>query len=510
MPSRFLWAKHPSSPFSPEAGRLPPSLRLITRQEAKLLDEQTQSDYKIAQEQLIRSAGRVIADFLSDQVRGPRTKFVFLVGPGHNGDDAIEAAQRLRTQGGVSLRCLAIAGRQPQRETKDHPAIEELGGREAHILMTDADWIVDGVFGIGFNRELTPEVAEFFAAINQRPRQVLAIDIASGLDANTGLGSAALRAEVTLTFGAAKVGQFLQDGPSLSGRVIVCPLDFPLELIQQHTQTVRAVGSTLVSLLPLRGESSHKGNFGRCLVVAGSKDFPGAGLLSAQAAQRMGAGYVELTSSQGVFPDFVSSPELILREDPLQALKKCTTETSVVLGPGLGISDTTRQLLDMAAQRKLPRVVLDADALSVLSQEPRALPSSWILTPHEGEMARLLGLAVHEVIADRRGAANRISEKYNCLVLAKGYRTLVCDAKRSLLVLAGNSALAKAGSGDVLAGFIGSLLAQGLAPREAAATAAYIHGSIADHWVWSKKDPASLVAGDLLHSLPEVLGLLRN
>lgn len=260
-------------------------------------------------------------------------------------------------------------------------------------------------------------------------------------------------------------------------------------------------------LLPKRGLTSNKTTFGNVAVCAGHPGFWGAGVLATEAAFRIGAGYVTWASTTPPVEELKNHPEVLTAT--LSQVAKNPKVQAFVVGPGLGIGGDTLTLIQQLQKRTEP-VLLDADAITTIAQAKLApLPKHWILTPHTGEMSRLLGLSSKEIEQDRYAAVAIAQKKYGCVVLLKGRHTLVANKKTCQIITSGNPALAKAGTGDVLSGFIGGLLAQGLSPIKAASLGAYIHGALADKWVSEGNDVASLVASDLVHALPEFLRSLR-
>lgn len=259
--------------------------------------------------------------------------------------------------------------------------------------------------------------------------------------------------------------------------------------------------------LPKRPQKTHKGSFGHLLVCAGSPGTWGAGVLSSSSAYRCGSGYVTWASFIRPDKQIKQIPEVLIAKLP-EAIKNKRV-TAFVVGPGLGVHKKTKKLILDLIKQKAQRVLLDADALTVLAKMKIRLPESWVLTPHSGEMARLLGLSVTAVDSNRRKAVLEAAEKFGCVVLLKGSGTLVAKAGKVYKIPTGNSALAKAGTGDVLSGMIGAFLAQQMDSLKAALLGAYLHGLLADEWVQAK-DPISLKAMDLVNALPETLYRLRK
>jgi ADP-dependent NAD(P)H-hydrate dehydratase len=260
-------------------------------------------------------------------------------------------------------------------------------------------------------------------------------------------------------------------------------------------------------LLPTRSVKGHKALYGKSLIVGGSPGMMGALVLCAKAASRIGSGYVYVQSLGAIFsalknPDFLTSKS-----------KKIDLEkfNAIAFGCGLGKRASAGTFLKKLLKESPDKVVLDADALNLLAKSKNAtLPSSWILTPHEGELARLLGVSSKEIKADREKFLIKAAKKYKCIVLLKGMPTLITNGKVIYKVSSGNAALSKAGTGDVLTGMICGLLAQGLSPLDAALVGAELHGQAAALWLKDKNDIVSLMASDLLELLPRVVFKLRT
>jgi NAD(P)H-hydrate epimerase len=263
--------------------------------------------------------------------------------------------------------------------------------------------------------------------------------------------------------------------------------------------------------LPVRKENSNKSNFGHLLVCAGREGMWGAGLLAASSAYRFGAGYVTWGSFDNVGKAGFESPEIMTVKLDRGLPKNIKEPTAIVVGPGLGVTDQTLALIKDLQDKNCTHVVLDADAITLIAQHKLyPLPETWVLTPHAGELARLMNTDAHEVERDRFEWALRASKKVGCHVLLKGYRSILAHDNRTMIIHSGNAALAKAGSGDVLSGMIGALMAQGLDPVQATATAAYVHGRIADEWVRQGFDKRSLLPSDIRDNLPQLLGRITG
>ncbi|WP_374077733.1 NAD(P)H-hydrate dehydratase [Bdellovibrio bacteriovorus] len=262
-------------------------------------------------------------------------------------------------------------------------------------------------------------------------------------------------------------------------------------------------------LLPAVSTSDNKASRGKSLILAGSKEYPGAGILAAKAAQRMGSGYVTL-AQKNIPAALLENPDFLLCDLNKKSWSDLKFD-AILVGPGFGVNDFTASVIKELKIQKVERVILDADALTVCAEQNLfPLLPSWIVTPHVGELARCLRVSAEEINQDRSKFAQKAQELFQCVVLLKGHGTLIANQKRIYKIASGNAALAKAGTGDVLAGVITALRAQGLSATRAALLGAYVHGATANLWEANKRDLLSMTASDVLDYLPKVLFVLRR
>lgn len=262
-------------------------------------------------------------------------------------------------------------------------------------------------------------------------------------------------------------------------------------------------------LLPAVSEADNKASRGRSLVMAGSPEYPGAGILAAKAALRMGSGYVTL-AQRDISVSSLQNPDFLLCDLASKSWDTLKFD-AVLVGPGFGVNDYTASVICELKKQKAEKVILDADALTVCAEKNLfPLLPTWIVTPHVGELARCLKISAKEIDLDRMTAVKRAQELFQCVVLLKGHGTLVANQRRVYTIATGNAALAKAGTGDVLAGMITALRAQGLSATRAALLGAYIHGATANLWKARKNDLLSMVASDVIEYIPQVVYKLRH
>jgi len=478
---------------------------------------------------LMRAAGGAVAAQIARAV--PDGDVIVLAGRGNNGGDGWVAARDLHAAGrGVRVLSLAepgslggIAGEAARDAIAAGVAWCEAGdGSSAHEL-SDAAVVVDAMLGTGASGPLRPPLDAWAEAVNRSGAYVVAIDLPTGVDADTGaVAGAAVEADCTVTFTALKRGLVLYPGAGFAGDVVVADIGIDPALADVSGATEVWSADEYASLLPRPRADSHKNNRGRVLVIAGSAAFPGAAVLAARGAQRAGAGYVTLAVPDSVVPiaqaHLLSIPVVGLPQARSHAFSSAALDKAlqlardydaVVLGPGLTLADgavvTTRGLV---AKLNLP-LVIDADGLNALVDAheligQRSAPT--VLTPHPGELARLLGTTSRQVQADRILSSAALAAHSTAVVL-KGAGTVISDATRQVVNVSGSPALATAGSGDVLSGIIGTYLAQGLSPLEAGALGAYVHGR-AGEAAASALTPICVSAEDIPDYLPEAVAEL--
>jgi hydroxyethylthiazole kinase-like uncharacterized protein yjeF len=271
------------------------------------------------------------------------------------------------------------------------------------------------------------------------------------------------------------------------------------------------INQKIKNLLPKRTRISNKTTGGKALIIGGGKGLYGAGLLSALAATRMGAGYTHLMTDLTKFP-WIKFPDFILHPIKISELKN-KEDYAIGIGPGLGVEEKNKKLINYLIKNNFANVVADADALTLIAKyNISPLPSTWVLTPHEGELARLLKTTSNLIQKDRLKAIKAAQEKYGCTILLKGAMTLITSPKKKkiLSVQTGTPALSKAGTGDVLLGMIVALRAQGLESRDACLVATYVHGLTSQEWERAGNDHLSLRPTDLIERLPKTLTVIRN
>jgi hydroxyethylthiazole kinase-like uncharacterized protein yjeF len=459
-------------------------LRFYSSAQVRELDRRAIHDYSIPAYTLMQRAAAVAWRVLHE--RWPKARSIhILAGPGNNGGDGYEIA-RLAKAAGSDVRLWQI-GSAPQ----DGPAAQACkawqqdGGAAAPFAgaLDGAQVVVDAILGIGLTRPLEGDYARAVAEANRSRASgagVVAIDVPTGLDADTGrIWGAAVQADLTTTFIGRKLGLYTGAGPNHAGQVVFDGLGVP-EAVYERVETL-ADGLQLAELqhwLPRRSRAAHKGNHGHVLIVGGDEGMGGAVLMAARAALRVGSGLVTIaTHPQHASALIAAQPELMGKgvRNARELAAVMRRATVVALGPGLGMSDWGRELWSHVVGSDLPLVV-DADGLNWLAQNDQRR-DDWILTPHPGEASRLLGVGKEEIQADRPAISAQLRSRYGGVVVLKGAGTLV-RGERLGLCQQGNPGMAVGGMGDVLTGVIAGLVAQGL-PLEAAARCGVLIHSLA-------------------------------
>jgi hydroxyethylthiazole kinase-like uncharacterized protein yjeF len=517
--------------------------------------------------QMMQNAGRNAAKAILEKLNPtPAQRVLALVGPGNNGGDGLVCATAL-VEAGVHVDCVLLKPRHEgdavfaaaKQAGIPMAGVDALGG-----LLPKADIVIDALLGTGVSRPIEGRLRDVLQAVKASDSTMVALDGPTGMNYDTGaLDEAAAPAVLTITFHAPKRGHFCHPAAEACGELVVVPIgverneiaerlrggDWRLEIANRHESKLLeemisgqspisnlhlADDDLARSLLPSRQLDSNKGSHGKALIIGGCSDYFGAPTLTARAAYRVGAGLVSMAVPQAIqhmaamlcaeatFVPLLESqnahnaaslPRL------LHWLKGVKEGAAIALGPGMGQSDETAAFMDDFLNKDgihavpLKGLLCDADALNHLSHIEKwheRLPALTVLTPHAGEMARLTRLSISEVQGDRIGVALKHANEWNHVVVLKGARTVIAAPGQLGVVLPfSNPAMATAGTGDVLAGCIVGLMAQGLSAFDAAACGAYLHGRAGDDWR-SEHGDAGMLASDLLPLLPDQIRDLKK
>ncbi len=478
-------------------------MQLYTAAQSRELDRLAIEEYGIPGYELMQRAGRAVFTCLGEH--WPEARHLAVVcGTGNNGGDGFVVA-RLAHRAGLRVNVLLLG---EAARLRGDAALAYRDMRAAGIeamafageLPGEADLIIDALFGTGLDRPPQGMWRRAIEAMNAHPAEVLAVDIPSGLHADTGQAlELAVRARRCVTFIGLKRGLFTGQGPDYCGTLSFADLGVPAYLHEAVASDCRLLRPPVSRLLPKRRHNSHKGDYGHVLVVGGNQGMAGAARLAAEAAARMGAGLISVITRPGQAGIInAGRPELMVHEtadeqDMAALLKRATL---VAIGPGLGQDAWAQAVWRAVMQWPGPKVV-DADGLNWLARQPTH-SDNWVLTPHPGEAARLLACDTRQVQADRFAAAREIQRRFGGVCVLKGCGSIVAHAAGSVVCAAGNPGMAAAGMGDVLTGVVAGLWAQAprLALEQVAATAVLLHAQAGDRA--ARDGERGLLAADLL------------
>ncbi len=493
-------------------------LALYTAEQVRELDRQAIAVHGIDGYVLMQRAAEFMFAQLSSRY-GELRHWLVLCGGGNNAGDGYVIA-RLARESGLQVKVISLKSASQLTGAAETAAADWLdSGGEIHGWAgepeSDADLIIDALLGTGMDR---PLVGDYLAAVqwvNMQTALVAAVDIPSGLNADTGLAqSDCVKADLSCTFIGRKQGLFTADGQTFTGELLFDQLAVPDE-VYLHVPAAAQLLSQNPEYIQPRTQNSHKGNYGHLLICGGQAGMSGAVLLAGETALRAGAGVVNLvTDSTHAAYLNLSRPELMVKAvaDPAALLMVAEQASVIALGPGLGMSDWSQLCFDTLLSTDEARpVVLDADGLNLLAKSP-VQRSNWVLTPHPAEAARLLGVSTEQVQQDRFAATRTLAEKYQAVVVLKGSGSLVADCRRlnqagKIVVDVcpfGNPGMASAGMGDVLTGLVAALLGQGLGCLEAARLAVVIHARAGD-CLAEQQGQLGLLAADMPAMIRQLL-----
>ncbi|ABO51371.1 carbohydrate kinase, YjeF related protein [Desulforamulus reducens MI-1] len=511
-------------------------MRIVTAAEMRDIDRQAIEDYGIPGVVLMENAGLRVIEVIQNILSEVKGKvFTILVGKGNNGGDGLVIARHLFNRGAL-VKVLLMA--EPEEFMNDagvnltiwkkmgqpvYQVNKENGINLVKVALLNTDIFIDALFGTGFHGMVNEKVARIIELINASSVTVIAVDIPSGLEADTGRAPGpSIKANHTVTFGLPKLGLVVEPGASIAGELHVVDISLPKYLTESKAIPRQLLTKQLIaSWFKPRRSVSHKGIYGHVLLVAGSRDMSGAARMAARGALRAGAGLVTLAVPQSIQPlvaagleeamtkGLAETEEGTLSTEALeQILEACQSADVLALGPGITTHPETIDLVRNLLPKLTIPVVLDADALNALagaSHLLEQLQTPAIITPHPGEMSRLLGLTIDEVQEERLYLTGTSAKDWNLVVLLKGAKTIIGTPEGEIYINpTGNPGMATGGSGDALTGIIASLVAQGFSPTQAAAAGAYLHGYAGD-LAAQELSEVSTLASDLVRFLPATM-----
>lgn len=477
---------------------------LYTAAQVRELDRLAIEERKIPGAKLMLRAGQAIFDLL--RTRWPRARRIVVVcGTGNNGGDGYVVA-RLAREAGLAVNVLSL-GAVEKMQGDAAAARKQCKSAGVSIknfqadLIADHDVVVDALLGTGLKSEVEGEWRAAIESINASRLPVLAVDVPSGLHADTGcIMGATVQASATMSFIGLKAGLFTGAGREHGGEIFFNDLGVPPDIFSKVPVLIRRLTETsLYGLVPRRRRDMHKGDAGHVLVIGGDRGMPGAARLAGEAAYRAGAGLVTLaTHPEHAAHICATRPELIVHgvATPEELRPLLARADVVAVGPGLGRGDWGEALFGAALDTKTPMVV-DADALNILAADP-LMHTDWILTPHPGEAARMLGMTTEEIQADRYATVHELVASFGGVCVLKGAGTLVASLYDGVVSVCdrGNPGMASGGMGDVLTGVIAGLRAQGLISPVAARLGVWAHAAAGDDAAQSGE--IGILASDLL------------
>ena len=478
--------------------------------------------------QLMEKAGQACADIIFEEYCNGRPDVLVISGKGKYGGDGFVIARHLKEKG-CSVKVYLPCGRPSEGIAADNMELFDadkiIDGGEYSRLIDEAEIIVDAVYGTGFRGELDENCAALAKAVGESGKTVVSIDIPSGAECDTGsVKGSAFRADMTIAISALKPVHVLKCARPFCGRVIKADIGITESDIASGEGRLffTYTDEDIAGILPARPEVSNKGTFGNALCIAGSRDMPGAAKMASLGALRSGAGLITLAFPDAAYPAIApaiteqvmfpcpSSAGGTFSADSVPALiKKSASCTACLIGCGMGVTPETSGAVSAFINQISVPLVIDADALNCLSKNPALLRNAKvpvIITPHPGEMSRLTGRGIDEILASPTETAKDFADRFRCTVVLKGANTVVCESGRDEIFICtkGNSGLAKGGSGDLLAGIIVSLLAQGMSAFDAACAGVYIHSGCADETACALSKRGMTVT-DIIGHLPVYL-----
>jgi len=508
-------------------------MKISTVYEMRNLDKTAIEKFGIPQEILMENAGEAVYFVIHQEFGIKNKKFVVFCGIGNNGGDGLVVARKIHSNGGeVKVYLLGDAAKfSGSAKTnweiisklpiivKNFDSIESI---KNEVLECDA--VVDAIFGTGLTRDVGGKYQEAIHLINQSLKPVFSVDIPSGISGDTGqIMGVAVKSDYTVTFGLPKRGNMLYPGFEHCGKLYVTHISFPPSLYDQSSFKVEI---SLPADLPPRDEKGHKGTFGDVLFIAGASSYLGAPYFSAMSFLKAGGGYSRLAAPSSITPFIANKGSEIvfvpLEETPSvsaalknkQKLLELSEQVEmVVLGPGLSLNPETQELVRQLAKKIKKPVLIDGDGITAISEDTKCIKERQhltILTPHPGEMSRLAGTSIKEVLANQIPLVQKLAKNLNAFIVLKGAHSLItCPDERVSVNMSGNSGMATAGSGDVLTGTIAAMVGLGLDIEDAVKTGVFLHGFSGDLAAVEKGEDG-ITAQDILDFLPEAVKLYRE
>ncbi len=502
-------------------------MNILSRQEMYSMDKYTIENLGIPGKELMENAGRGCGEIINNEILSKKSKVVIFCGTGNNGGDGFVIARYLiNWQHRVKIYLLGSPSNMSPETLENYQkcqnldiTIKQIDNAEDIEELSSFSLIIDAIFGVGLKGTVKGWRAEIIKKIDQYNIPKVAIDIASGVDAQNGAAEIAIGVDQTLTMAALKYGHFLGKGREKTGKTKVIDIGIP-KIVFQKFPPKSQLSTKLNVTYPQRSPFSHKGDFGKIGIIAGSPGFSGAAIMASRAALRSGAGLITLFHPKGmenIFENqllevmtFAYAKSEFTSADPKKMKKKLpkffaklNKLDAILIGPGIGVNAQAKNLLEIILKIWEKPLVIDADGLNLLSRSKNMLGlvnSQVLLTPHIGEFARLQQKNIDRIEADPISNLGEFIEKFDCNVLLKSATTLFSDGEKIVFDISGNNGLATGGSGDVLAGIIISFIGQKLSVQTAAVSASYLLGKTAEKLTKIRKT-ASIIPSDIIENI---------
>lgn len=524
---------------------------IVSSEEMKRYDKNTTKVYNVPEIVLVEQAAGAMVNELSNLFSKTNTKLnieinkkpiLVVCGIGNNGADGVAVARLLNEKGYEAVVCI-ITDKQIENSSEsfrlelgiyksygykvnDGSLVESLYSDYQNGIPCKYSVIIDGMFGVGLSRDIEGLYYDVIKRLNVLEALKISIDIPSGISSTTGaVLNIAFKADYTYTFSFSKLGHFLWPGVDYCGNVIICDIGITTKSFLDSPPEFRFLEKKDLELLPQRTRNTNKGSYGKVLVIAGNRNMAGAAIFSALAAYKMGCGLVRIFTNeinrniiQSVLPEAVLVTYTQTEEIETLLQKNLSWADSVVLGPGLGVGETSKEIVKLVIANTDCPTVIDADALNIISynddikemiKEVTIVQNKiFIFTPHLGELSRLLKVDINEIKENIVNFSKKVADEYRVICVSKDAHTVVCDSCGiNYLNLSGCEGLATAGSGDVLTGIIASLLGQKMDPNFATALGVYLHGLAGE--CASRDTTASVMARDIANAIKIILKEIR-
>ncbi|MDD3049778.1 MAG: NAD(P)H-hydrate dehydratase [Candidatus Cloacimonetes bacterium] len=499
---------------------------LLNRKEMMNFDKKTIENYGISPLILMENAGKGCADFIVNE-EGEAGAVVIFCGTGNNGGDGFVVARWLYNYGmDVKILILGDLTKMSAETMQNYQICNKMNIEiysvtlprqleDFKIVVEEADLIVDAIFGIGFSGEMKLLQSNAVDLINSTHTRVYSIDIPSGINADTGYSEKSVKADYTMAIAAAKYGHFIGKGKSRIGEVAVIDISIPDDLLEMSPKEAYLVDETIAKY-PQRNPVSHKGDFGRVAIIAGSPGLTGAAILSCRAALRSGAGLITLFHEDNQLLNQVYESQLTevmtfpfdynatANNQESGFWRKLNSQDVLLIGPGIGKDDKVKKMLESILKKWEKPLILDADALNIIAEDEKLMrylkSSDCLLTPHLGEFSRLTGIEIEEIERNPIELLKKFVKENDVKVLLKSSTRIFCRRNEIFIDISGNDGLATGGSGDVLSGIIASFVAQKMNLAESAVSASYLLGTTSEKLAEKRFTP-SITPSDIIDSI---------